>query len=96
LPDWYLEEPMLIPGTDFYMKAFEDLKTERSIGMGMGLIPWRAMIQYAVHVGLDGANTDNFVIIIKAMDHAYLNWHQKESEKKHNHRERDTKTKGAT
>lgn len=66
------------------MKAFDDLKTERSIGMGLGAIPWSKIVQYGDRVGLDGPNTDNFVIIIKAMDTAYLTWHQKESDKKSN------------
>ena len=38
-PSWYEEEPDCPPGLDYYMKAFWQLSTERSIGFSVGPIP---------------------------------------------------------
>ena len=65
----------------FYLEAFDHLKTERQVGMGLGPIPWSAMLLYASIANLDGPNTRNFVIVIRAMDDAYMEWHDKQNEK---------------
>lgn len=63
------------------MKAFWDLDTERSVGMGVSRIPWGKMIAYAEYYHLDGINTETFVVILRTMDTAYLIW-QEDQEKR--------------
>lgn len=79
------------PGDEFYVQAFDDLKTERSSGMGMGNIPWSSIVRYADRAGLDESNTDMFVAVIKEMDSAYLRWYEQESERGRRNSKRDGK-----
>jgi hypothetical protein len=72
LPDWYLDRPDDAPTDEFYLAAFNDLGTERAIGMSMGPIPWSKIVQYAEFAGLEGDVAFAFVAIIRKMDNEYL------------------------
>ena len=78
LPDWAQNIPELLPGEDFYMKAFFDLSTCREVGNAIGPIPWNIIIEYAKHSGLDRDTTSCFVQIIRQMDSEYLDIQQNE------------------
>jgi hypothetical protein len=71
-PSWYLERPPEGLTDEFYRAAFNDLGTERSIGMSLGPIPWSKIVAYAEFVGLDWPNTYAFVEIIRKMDRAWM------------------------
>jgi len=58
----------------FYLKSFHDLSTCRVSGMGVGSIPWTAMIQYASWYGLEKDVTEAFVDIMRAMDNAFIKY----------------------
>lgn len=94
LPAWYEDEPELESSDVFYLKGFHDLSTCRSIGMGMGPIPWRDIIEYAGFYRLDEDITEAFVDIIREMDTAYLGWHSEERERKRKLDERTAKKPG--
>lgn len=47
-------------GVEWIWKAWNDLNSCRSLGMGVGPIPWSAVDRYAQAVGLDG---DEFVLL---------------------------------
>jgi hypothetical protein len=81
LPDWYLEEPVLLPGEDFYINAFWDLSTCRQIGMDSGPIPWDKIHEYGLHTGLDDDILKMFVSIIRTMDTGYLDWQTEQTNK---------------
>jgi len=91
------EEASHNPCDNFYLEAFDNLKRERQVGMGLGPIPWSAMVLYAQTCNLDGPNTDDFVLVMKVMDDAYLEWHDKQAEQKDKQRSprggRNTKPK---
>lgn len=72
LPAWYLDEPILEPGEDFYIKAFNDLNTCRPVGLSQGSIPWRDIHAYAVYNGLEEDIVEPFIEIIRDMDSAFL------------------------
>lgn len=72
LPTWYTEEPCLLPGDEFYMKAFWDLGTGRAIGFAIGPIPWRDIVEYADRHKLDEDVAGAFVYVIREMDAKYL------------------------
>lgn len=78
LPDWYVDEPELIRGAEFFLKAFRHLNSCRSFGMSLGPIPWSEILLYAKHNELDFEATNILVNVISSMDSAYLNW-QKET-----------------
>ena len=81
MPDWFVGAPEALPGDEFYMGAFWRLSTTRQVGFGFGPIPWHQIIAYAERYDLDHRETDVLVIVIMAMDEAWLNWHRKNEEK---------------
>lgn len=81
LPQWYLEEPPLYVGDDFYIKAFWRLSTCRPQGLTPGKIPWFALVEYGHHVGLDDDTIELFELVISAMDNAYTKRLSEKAEK---------------
>jgi hypothetical protein len=71
LPDWYLNKPFTDFQGNWYLNAFYELSTNRSLGMSIGPIPWTAITEYATYHGLSRLTTDIFHIIIRALDNAY-------------------------
>lgn len=63
------------------MKSFHDLSTERSIGMGLGPIPWSKIVEYADWYGLEPDVIEAFVDIIRTVDVAYLKYNADEQKK---------------
>ncbi len=69
-------------GTEWVWEAFWHLTTDRQSGMGAGPIPWTAKDRYATRHGVDDPDDfDEFVELITAMDHAYLDHCQAEQER---------------
>lgn len=66
------EKPVLLPGLDFYMQAYTELLPERSIGMAVGLIPWRSIKEYADHHGVICKNEfDRLLRYIRAIEETH-------------------------
>lgn len=65
-------KPTLLSGLDFYYTAFFDLSTTRSTGMGIGLISWLNVRQYAMLHELDTMSTYFLHRAVKAMDAIYV------------------------
>jgi hypothetical protein len=80
VPPRLRDAPELEMGLSFYYRAFGDLSTCRSIGMGAGEIPVTAIFQYAAHYGLLASETEDLKYIIRGMDAAFLEYHQKPKE----------------
>ncbi len=74
LPQWYLDEPPIMPGDDFYVRSFWRLHTERQMGTAPGPIPHSACESYALRRGLCEELVDHFCDVMSAMDGAYLGW----------------------
>lgn len=72
LPQWALNEPEVYPGDYFYINAFYELGTCRTIGLSIGPIPWNRIVQYADRFKLDEDLINPFVDIIREMDDAYI------------------------
>ncbi len=81
LPEWYLDEPDAYPGDHFYLKAFYDLNSCRSIGLNLGPIPWDKILKYAEYSQLDTQVTECFLTVIATMDNHYLEKVAKEQQK---------------
>lgn len=82
LPDWYLDEPVLIHGEQFFINAFWLLNTERNVGMDLGEIPWSKIVKYGRHCQLDRDMIDILVYVVRELDGAYLGWEKKQAEKR--------------
>lgn len=72
LPDRIANAPSLRQGLWFYLQAFFDLDGERSHGMGLGRIPWSAVMAYADYYDLDEEQTELLLQFIRSMDAAHL------------------------
>jgi len=66
-----------MPGDEFYLSAFFELSSCRSLGWKPGPIPWRDIIQYGEFHGLEWDVLKMFIQVIMAMDKAYLEWEAK-------------------
>lgn len=76
IPEAIKNAPQLLPGLEFYFKAFFELSTCRSIGMDIGPVPYTAISEYANRHGM---NNDVFPILltfIRGMDNAYIKWQE--------------------
>jgi hypothetical protein len=72
-PSQFYDQPELSLDQVFYWDAFNDLSSERAIGMGIGPIPYSAVRNYAAEFNIvDRDEFDYFYGIMKAMDTEYL------------------------
>lgn len=75
LPEWYLNQPELLPGQRFYIGAFDRLSTCRHIYDGVvGRIPWTAIETYGRAHELDSEDFMMFEAVIEKLDIAYVRW----------------------
>ncbi len=83
LPEVILNKPELIPGLDFYYKAFWDLTADRLAGAGgASMIKWTAMKEYATMNGItDLDEFERFKSLLCYLDITYLD-HLRSKEKK--------------
>jgi hypothetical protein len=76
------DAPDLLPGLDFYLRAFYELSTCRPIGYGaVGSIPWTAIVQYGHLKGMDGEALEDLVFLVRELDAEYLGWQSEEAKK---------------
>jgi len=79
LPDRIQNAPELLPGLELYYIGFIDLSDSRSLGMGLGPIPWFTVQQYCKEFALDEDQTEAMHHHIKVMDAAYLEHQRKKA-----------------
>ena len=82
LPDWYLDEPDIVPGYRFYLDAFFELSTTRNSSIdGIQPIPWHRIVDYANYARLDPDFVEHFVRVIRSLDATFLKWRSEERNK---------------
>lgn len=63
--------PILLPGLDVYLTAYQDLLYDRSLGMTVGPIPWSSLISWCHLHGLNDINDiETFKRYIRALEAA--------------------------
>lgn len=72
IPDFILNKPELILGLDLYYVAFNELGTERQLGMAAGPIPFTSILKYAEHFEFDEEQTEQLLYFIRKLDAWYL------------------------
>lgn len=72
LPDRIQNAPELLPGLELYWLAFMELTDSRTIGMGLGPIPWKVVHDYCVAYDLDEEQREAMHHHIRELDAAYL------------------------
>lgn len=69
----YFERPEIPASLTFVWQAFQDLTTDRQIGMGIGPIPFSSTLRYARLYGIESIDAfERFRALICAMDDEYL------------------------
>jgi hypothetical protein len=71
LPAWYLDEPEIPEGTEFFLSAFRDLSTCRGMD---GPIPWTAAHLYAEFKGLDRDVAELLWEVVQTLDGTERKW----------------------
>ena len=66
-----VNKPKLALGLVFYLNAFYDLDTERSIADAQP-IPWSKIVQYGHYHALGEEGTEDLLYLIRTADNAYL------------------------
>jgi hypothetical protein len=82
IPDAIADPPELDPGLQWYLSAFFELSTDRSMGFGPGPIPGMAIRDFAKWYQVTADEFDDFVYLIRELDAEWLDWTAKQSEKK--------------
>ena len=82
VPDKIKNAPLLNIGLLFYWKAFQDLSSDRDVGMGIGPLPWSAMHSWATRNCVSGDDFERFVMILRGMDTVFVEHMGKKSKKK--------------
>ena len=72
LPRKLEEAPRLHYGLWFYQESFDELSTERQIGMAAGPIPHSALVAYCDRLCMTDDSSWYFCEIIRRMDSAWL------------------------
>lgn len=74
-PKWFYDRPELLPGQYFYIYAFDQLTTCRSISQGsVGRIPWTSIHTYAGVHEMDEEEFFLFEHVVSKLDLFYVNW----------------------
>lgn len=80
MPEWYVNKPQMSFQLNLYVAIFMELSSCRSIGFGMGPIPWTAVNEYAKFLQLSPYQTRVFNVIINTADGVYLKHHSEKKE----------------
>lgn len=74
IPDPIQNKPELAEGLGLFLDAFWALSSCRSIGMGLGPIPWTAVLEYSKILGLREEQQEDLEMHVGRLDSAFLKW----------------------
>ncbi len=81
LPKRIQNAPELWIGLELFYGSFLDLNSCRLSGWGLCSIPWTSISDYAEAYGIVDEQRDDLFYFIKAMDVAFLEYHEKKNKK---------------
>jgi len=79
VPDKFKNKPELKSGLELYWKAFQDLSSDRDIGMGIGPIPWSSIHAWGSRNHIWGDDFERLVMMIHGLDAVYMDKQAKKS-----------------
>jgi len=82
VPDKFKNKPVIRVGLELYWKAFQDLSTDRDIGMGIGPIPWSAIHAWGSRNRIYGDDFERLLMMIRGLDSVYMDKQAKKSKGK--------------
>jgi hypothetical protein len=71
IPDVVANKPILSLGLSYFLTAFYDLDTERSVS-DLAPIPWSAIKAYADAIGCDDFECEQLEYFVRYIDDTYL------------------------
>ena len=74
------DRPQLLPGLEFYLKAYTQLQHDRPTGFSVGSIPWTSILTWAQFHGLDPDQTNTLEHHIRHMEAALAEFIDKNNE----------------
>ena len=70
-PKALIERPEILPASQFYLSAYQDLQHDRPVGMALGSIPWSSIVAWGKFHGVDDPDDiDELITIIRAIESA--------------------------
>ena len=81
MPDRIKNAPDLFAGMELYFTAYQELESERQIGMGIGPIPFTAILKYAEFYELPAEQADDLVYYVRKLDNHFMTEEAKKREK---------------
>lgn len=72
VPDRFKNKPVLRSGLELYWKAFQDLSSDRDIGMGVGPIPWSAIHSWGARNHIWGDDFERLVMMVRGLDAVFM------------------------
>ena len=76
-----LAPPKMMAGLEIYFKAYQDLLTERAVGMSIGLIPWYSIVRWCKHYSITKINDiENVIRYVRALETAANEWQKNRAE----------------
>lgn len=72
IPDKFRDKPTVKSGLELYWKAFQDLSSDRDIGMGIGPIPWSSIHTWGSRNHIVGDDFERLVLMIRGLDAVYM------------------------
>ena len=82
VPSKIANRPEIKPGLELYWKAFQDLSSDRDVGMGIGPIPWVSVHAWGARNHIWGDNFERLVMVIRGLDSIYMDKQGKKSKGK--------------
>ncbi len=93
LPEKIANKPTIGVGLDLYWRAFQDLSSDRDVGMGVGPIPWSAMSAWGARNRIRGDDFERLVLVLRGLDSIYMDKQSKKSKGKMGKSKSFSKTK---
>lgn len=75
--------PILLPGLEFYLQAYNELLHDRQIGMAAGSIPWSSIVAWAKLHGFDSPDEiDDLINHIRVMERTVREHEEEKDQRK--------------
>lgn len=78
IPEKIKNAPQLRLGLQIFLSAFMDLSSCRPVGFGLQPIPWTAVHEYCIALGLDAIQVEDMHYFIEQLDTAWLKKNRKD------------------
>ena len=72
IPEKIQNRPVLLPGLEFYLQAWQELGYDRPLGFGVGPIPTASFRSYVHDMDMDDDDAERFHFIVREVDNFFV------------------------